>query len=129
MIAVRKETWALLDLLGIIILAAGAFFLITADYGKSITIYAVIMAIGIVLIILSSFFIFMDGRRLRKEFKEFQRFDEIRTEARKVPDDLKTGYVIDYTAADPADAIDYTPDEIEDECVCLEDDDDAGKDQ
>jgi hypothetical protein len=36
--------------------------------------------------------------KLRREHDEFRRFDEVRKKARQVPNNLKEGYLIDYTA-------------------------------
>ena len=104
MVKVNGQIWALLDVLGMVLLAAGAFMIMTMfpfpETAKAL------IAIGIVFIVVASAFILLEGRRLRIEDNEFRRFEEIRDSARMVPNDLDEGYLIDYTA-DPEDAIFY----------------------
>lgn len=115
MITVKKEVWPLLDIVGLVILTIGALGIMEV-ISVGITLSSVILAIGIILIVTASIFIFLDGHNLRKEFKEFQRFDEIRKATREVPNDLDEGYGIDFTAS-PENAVTYTLNETT-ECVC-----------
>ena len=105
MIIVKRYIWAILDIIGMVLLAVGALGvveLISLDYLMS----KILIAVGIALIVISSIFIQVEGWRLRKENDEFQRFDEIRNDARRVPNDLVEPYLIDYTA-EPSCAICY----------------------
>ena len=106
---VKGSVWAAADVIGMAILAVGALGYIdifTLDSMASIA----LIVIGIIIIIISSVFIQLDGMRLRKEHDEFRRFEEIRNEARIVPNDLNEPYQIDYTA-EPSRAIIYKKNE------------------
>jgi hypothetical protein len=104
MAKVDRRIWAILDIIGMILLAVGALTIMMSfpipEYAEAV------MLVGIILIVVASVFIFLIGRELRKEDMEFRRFEGIRDSARMVPNDLDEGYVIDYTA-DPDDAIFY----------------------
>jgi len=105
MIMVKRYVWAVLDIIGMVILAAGALGMVELiSLGYQIS--KVLLAAGVVLIIISSAFIQLEGWRLRKKNNEFMRFDTIRNDARRVPNDLEEPYLIDYTA-EPSCAISY----------------------
>lgn len=107
-----------------VLLAAGALAIMLVTPPK-VSVSTVYIAVGIAIIIISSAFIALDGRKLRKEDTEFRRFERIRDEARHVPNDLKEGYLIDYTAEEPDGAISYVSNgsEVQDEPVCTCSDD------
>jgi hypothetical protein len=110
MVDINGRVWAVLDILGMIILAVGAFGvmeMIGIDFQISIG----LMVIGIILILISSAFIQIDGHLLRKEDEAYRRFEEIKNKARSVPNDLKEGYLIDYTA-EPDNAVSYGRQEL-----------------
>jgi hypothetical protein len=107
MVRLHGSVWTVLMIFGMILLAAGAFsviFILNPD----VTMSAVYMVAGIALILVSSAFIHLDGSKLRKKDEDFWRFDEIRTEARKVPNNLKEGYMIDYNAPEPGKAVSFS---------------------
>ncbi|MCL2296360.1 MAG: hypothetical protein FWC29_04685 [Methanomassiliicoccaceae archaeon] len=106
MVKVDPSLWMVLNVVGMALLVVGALSIMLITPPES-TISAVFMAAGIILIVVSAVFVGIDGHKLRKEDEEFRRFEAIRDEARRVPDDLKEGYVIDYTAEDPDKAISY----------------------
>jgi len=122
----KGHTWAFLDVIGMALLSAGALGVIEIISLGQLT-SEILMAVGIVLIVISSTFIQVEGTRLRKEQEEFEksevqrsyelealrkeqeefeRFEEIRNDARWVPNDLDEPYLIDYTA-EPSRAISY----------------------
>jgi len=105
MVKVNGFVWTVLEIMGMVLLAAGALSLIFA-HSLNTTIQIVYIMAGIALIIVSSAFIQLEGSKLRKEDKEYRRFEKIRDEARAVPNDLDEGYIIDYTA-DPERAVSY----------------------
>jgi len=109
MVKVDGPLWAILDVLGMVLLAAGAIFVMQTT-SPDLSASMALIAAGIVLIVVSSVFIGISGRRFRKEYEEFERFDEIRTGALQVPDDLEEGYLIDYTG-EPDNAIRYRDNE------------------
>lgn len=126
MVKINGYVWVVLEILGMVMLTAGAFGImdiIGLDMQASIG----SMVLGIMLIIISSAFIQIEGHELRKEDKEFRRFDAVRNEARLVPNDLKEGYLIDYTA-EPCNAVSYRsswPDETRAERDAAASDDDV----
>jgi len=102
MIMVNKHQWAILDVIGMVLLAIGAVIIMTwFPYPKAAE---VVLVAGLGIIIVSSFFIYLDGRTLRKEDLKFREFDEVRAIAREVPNDLREGYLIDLTA-DPENVV------------------------
>ncbi|MDR1404506.1 MAG: hypothetical protein LBJ20_02920 [Candidatus Methanoplasma sp.] len=103
--------WAILDAAGIVPLAVGTLGVISV-IPIGLTASSVLLAAGIIIITVSSAFIALNSSRFRKEYRDFIRFDEIRTDARLVPNNLREGYVIDYTA-DADCAISYTANEPE----------------
>jgi len=111
MVRVDASLWTVLSVVGMILLVAGALTVMFVR-PPDMTISKIFMAVGIVFIIVSAVFISIDGWKLRKEDREFRRFEKIRDDAALVPNDLKDGYLIDYTA-DPDDAISYTSNEPE----------------
>ncbi|MDR0309897.1 MAG: hypothetical protein LBH88_03985 [Candidatus Methanoplasma sp.] len=111
----ERWMWALLDIIGMLLLAVGAFGVI-GFISVPMLASQVLIAAGIIAIAVSALFIHLDGRELRKEHEEFMRFDEIRKDARLVPNDLDEGYIIDYTA-EPSRAISYRNNESEPETV------------
>ena len=106
MVKVDQSLWTVLCIVGMILLAAGALTVMLIVRPETAVSVAFIIA-GMILIVISSIFISIDGRNLRKEDAEFRRFEAIRDEARLVPDDLDEGYMIDYTAADPDSGISF----------------------
>jgi hypothetical protein len=94
---IDQRIWPLLDIIGMVLLSVGAVLIMwsmtSTNQGPSIIIGA-----GIALIVISSIAIGFQGRKLRKKFERFHNFDDVRKEARAVPDDLEEGYFIDYTA-------------------------------
>ena len=106
MVNVDSSLWTVLNVVGMILLAAGALSIMLVMQPQT-DISAAYIAAGAVLITISSLFISLDGRKLRKEDEEYRRFEKIRDDARMVPNDLKEGYLIDYSAANPDDAISY----------------------
>ncbi|MDR3074747.1 MAG: hypothetical protein LBU30_01750 [Candidatus Methanoplasma sp.] len=122
MVKVKGCVWAICDVAGIIPLVLGALGVISL-IPLGLALSEVLLAIGIVLISVSSAFIALDGSRLKKEHREYERFDRIRENARLVPDDLEEGYMIDYTA-DPDCAISYNPNKPEPQ-PCGEESDDG----
>jgi len=111
MVRVDASLWTVLNVAGMILLAAGALTVIFAKYPNP-TVSAMFMVAGIIFIVVSAVFVSSDGRKLRKEDEEFRRFEKIRDDARLIPNDLKEGYLIDYTA-DPENAISYKDNEPE----------------
>ncbi len=124
MVKVSGAASVAMNLIGLILLAVGAFgIFFTSSHNLTIQIFY--MAAGIILIIASSVLIQMEGSRLRKEDNEYRRFEEIKMEARRVPNDLKDGYLIDYTA-DPCNAVSYRsnePEPTQTDCGCRADED------
>jgi hypothetical protein len=94
---IDSRFWPLLDILGMALLAAGALAIM---FSKTNNISAAWFCVGagIALIIIASIAIAFQGHKLRGRFLRFQKFDNARTEAREVPNDLEDGYLIDYTA-------------------------------
>ncbi|MCL1810692.1 MAG: hypothetical protein FWG41_00500 [Methanomassiliicoccaceae archaeon] len=123
MIKVERYVWTILDIIGMVLLIVGVLGVIDIlSIGTDTSIK--VMAAGIVLIVVSSIFIQIEGMRLRREHDEFRRFDEIREKARLVPNDLDEGYLIDYTA-EPGSAIDYKENEPPNETEFAEQNEDA----
>jgi len=124
MLRVDQFLWTVLEVVGMVLLAAGALTIMLFT-PPQVSIATVYIAVGIAVIVIASVFIGLDGRRLRKEDHEFRRFEEIRDEARNVPNDLKEGYFIDYTAEEPSGAISYVSKESEGQteqsCICSDD--------
>jgi hypothetical protein len=105
MVNINRYAWAIMEILGMVLLVFGAFGvmgLIGLGHQASIG----LMVLGIMLILISSIFIQIEGHELRKEDDGYRRFEEVRDEARLVPDNLNEGYVIDYTA-EPGKAVSY----------------------
>jgi hypothetical protein len=128
MFKVKRWVWALLVIIGMILLAVGAFG-VTGIIPLGIE-SEIMMAAGIIIMALSSAVIQLMGSKLKKEFKEFERFEQIRNDALLVPNNLKEGYVIDYTA-EPSRAICYRNNEPEPEEVQVkeeEEEDDSESD-
>jgi hypothetical protein len=116
MVKADRSVWTALDIVGMMILIAGALGVI-GYLTLSQMVSEILIAVGIALIIISSIFIHNEGRKLRKEYEEYERFDEIRNDARSVPNDLNEGYMIDYTE-EPSRAISYKNNEPEiKECI------------
>ncbi|MDR1690627.1 MAG: hypothetical protein LBR42_02130 [Candidatus Methanoplasma sp.] len=113
MVKIKRPVWAVSDVIGMAVLTVGALGII-GIINLDQTLSAALIAIGIIVISVSSAFIQIDGMKLRKEHSEYQRFDEIKRDARLVPNDLKEGYLIDYTA-EPSRAISYKNKEPEPE--------------
>ena len=111
MVKINRSVWTASDIIGMILLAVGIFGFIELMPLDQI-VSEVLMGAGIILIVISAVFIQMEGRKLRKESEEFRRVDEIRRDARLVPNDLKGGYQIDFTA-EPSRAISYRNNEPE----------------
>lgn len=124
--AMKEKHWAMLDIVGMLILLVGVLGVI-GIIPLGVNPSAAVMVVGIVMIVIASAFIQRQGKRLRKEHEEFIRFDEIRREARKVPNDLEEGYVIDYTA-EPSRAISYKNNEVQEETFCTMSDEDEESD-
>lgn len=102
MVKVNRRLWAFFDILGMVLMGFGAFLITTMFPFPDVA--PVFLAAGIMLIVAASSLIFLEGRKLSAEDKEFRRFEEIRDSARMVPNDLDECYLIDYTA-EPEDAI------------------------
>jgi hypothetical protein len=117
MVKIEKYAWTIMEILGIVLLAVGAFGVIDiVRLDQQISIG--LMVLGIMLISISSGFIHLEGNELRKEDHEIRRFIKIRDEARLVPNDLKEGYLIDYTAEEPDTAVRYVRNRPEIQCEC-----------
>ncbi|MCL2509850.1 MAG: hypothetical protein FWF07_02080 [Methanomassiliicoccaceae archaeon] len=106
MVKVDPSLWTVLCVVGMILLAAGTCSVMFIVQPETV-VSAVFIIAGIILILIASVFISLDGRDLRKEDAEYRRFEAIRDEARLVPDDLDESYMIDYTAADPNSGISF----------------------
>ncbi|MCL2317436.1 MAG: hypothetical protein FWC44_00055 [Methanomassiliicoccaceae archaeon] len=118
MVSVYKHRWAILDVVGMVLLAIGAYHIMTQfPYPKTAE---VVLIAGLGLIIVSSIFIYLDGRDLRKEDMKLREFEEVRAVAREVPNDLRDGYLIDLTA-DPENVVVCNCDPGN--CGCRNDDD------
>ncbi|MDR2698474.1 MAG: hypothetical protein LBB30_02195 [Candidatus Methanoplasma sp.] len=105
MVKINRSVWTVADIVGMVLVAVGILGFIEV-ISVDQTLSEVLMAVGMVLIAISAVFIQIEGGRLRKEGEEYKRFDEIRTNARRVPNDLEESYQIDYTA-EPSRAIRY----------------------
>ena len=114
MVKAYRHQWALLDVLGMVLLAAGAFVIVTQFPFPRIA--EIVLVIGIIIIVVSSFFIFLEGRKLRKEDEKFRRFEKKRASARQVPNDLEEGYLIDYTA-DPDQVVSFKSNDARSVCA------------
>jgi len=112
MVKVDSSLWMILNVAGIFLLAAGALTIMFVSPPKP-SVSMVYIAVGITLIVATALLVGVEGYKLRKEDEEFRRFEEIRDEARMVPNDLRDGYLIDYTAANTKKAISYTDNETE----------------
>ena len=112
MVNVDSSVWMVMNVVGMILLAAGALSIMLIVRPET-SVSGTYMAVGILLIVVSAVFISLEGRRLRKEDEEYRRFEKIRDDARLVPDDLREGYLIDYTAEGPDSGISYRSNEPE----------------
>jgi len=110
--SIDPSLWTVLNIVGMILLVAGALTVMLVVHPETF-VSALYMAVGIVLIVVSSILTSLDGRKLRKEDEEYRRFERIRDQARLVPDDLREGYMIDYSTEDPDNGISYRSNEPE----------------
>jgi hypothetical protein len=105
--------WAILCVLGIVLLFVGMLgYIGVFSLGDAVS--TVILGMGAILIVEATIFIRLEMNKLAKEVAEHERLMEIRNDSASVPNDLKSGYVIDLTA-EPSRAIIYDNDQ---ECGC-----------
>jgi hypothetical protein len=105
--------WAILCILGIVLLLIGMLGYIGV-FSLGEAISTVIMGAGVILIIEATIFIRLEMNKLAKEIADHERLKEIRSDSANVPNDLESGYIIDLTA-EPSRAIVYDNDP---ECTC-----------
>jgi hypothetical protein len=114
MIKIKSITaWAILCVLGVILLFMGMLgYIGIFSFGDAVS--TVILGMGVILIVEATIFIRIEMNKIAKEIAEHERLKEICKDSADVPDDLKSGYIIDLTA-EPSRAITY---ENDPECGC-----------
>jgi len=100
--------WAILCVLGVVLLLMGMLgYIGVFSFGDSVS--TVILGMGAILIVEATIFIRIEMNKISKEVAEHERLKKICEDSADVPDDLKSGYIIDFTA-EPSRAITYDND-------------------
>ncbi|MDR3206482.1 MAG: hypothetical protein LBT41_05275 [Candidatus Methanoplasma sp.] len=109
MVGTERMAWAVLDIIGMVILAIGVCAYVEifpVNLGEAPSL--VTMGIGIVLIFEASVFIHLEGIRIARILEENERRQSPLPS--QIPDDSDEGYIIDYTAIPREEPTDYAED-------------------